>query len=124
MGGWNGDALEWEALLSPRFLPRLTKLGVEIVATSQEANVLVVTGLLTLGNLDGVLQEIARMSQPSMLIAAGDAAIDGGIWARLDLPGLAPYPLSHYADVHITIPGNPPSPQALLIALTAEPLLG
>jgi Ni,Fe-hydrogenase III small subunit len=124
MGGWNGDALEWEALLSPRFLPRLLKLGVEIVATPQEANVLVVTGLLTLGNLDAVLQEIARMSQPSVLVAAGDAAIDGGIWARLDLPGLAPYPLSHYADVHITIPGNPPSPQALLVALTAESLLG
>jgi len=81
--------------------------------------VLVVTGLLTQGNLDAVLREIARMPQPSMVVAAGDAAINGGSWSRLGLPGLAPYLLSHYVDVQITVPGNPPTPQALLAALAA-----
>jgi Ni,Fe-hydrogenase III small subunit len=81
--------------------------------------VLVVTGLLTQGNLDAVLREIARMPQPSLVVAAGDAAINGGVWARLGLPGLPLYPLSHYVDVQITVPGTPPAPQALLAALAA-----
>jgi Ni,Fe-hydrogenase III small subunit len=120
MGGWNGDALEWEALLSPRFLPRLRKIGVEIVETPAEADVLVVTGLLTAANLPAVLREIASMCQPSLVIAAGDAAIDGGVWAQQELPGLAPHPLSHYVDVRITVPGTPPTPQSIFAAINAS----
>ena len=119
MGGGNAVASEWEALFSPRFLPRLRKMGVESVASAAEADVLVVSGALTHGNLDAVLAEIARMPQPSLIIAAGDAAIDGGLGARLELPGLAFYPLSYYADVSITVPGSPPTPQALIAALAA-----
>ena len=119
MGGWNGDALEWEALFSPRFLPRLRKLGVSAVPSVEEADVVVATGLLTHANLDAVLAEIALMPQTCTLIAAGDAAINGGIWAREQLPGISPYPLSHYADISIIVPGNPPTPQSLLAALAA-----
>ncbi len=120
MGGWNGDALEWEALLSPRFLPRLRKLGVEAVFSPLDADVMLVTGLLTVGNLDAVLAEIARLPEPSVVIAVGDAAIDGGAWARMELPGLNPHPLSHYADVRIAVPGNPPNPQAIFAALAVR----
>jgi Ni,Fe-hydrogenase III small subunit len=54
-----------------------------------------------------------------VLVAAGDAAINGGSWAKLDLPLLAPYPIGHYADIQVTIPGSPPTPQALIAALAA-----
>ena len=119
MGGWNGDALEWEALLSPRFVPRLRKLGVGVVFSAAEADIILVTGLLTRQNLDAVLHEVASMPEPSAIVAAGDAAIDGGAWGLMELPGLNPYPLRHYAEVRITVPGSPPTPQALLAALVA-----
>lgn len=119
LGGVDADALEWRALLAPRYAVRLRQLGVRLVAAAAEADVVVVTGLLTLRNLDRVMEEIAAMPSPSVLVAAGDAAIDGGIAARSGLPGLAPYPLGHYADVALTVPGSPPSPLTLLGALSA-----
>ncbi|HKP54540.1 MAG TPA: hypothetical protein VJ183_18035 [Chloroflexia bacterium] len=119
MGGPNADALEWEALFTPRFLPRLQKMGATRAASARDADVVVVTGLLTEANRDDVLSELAQMSMSSTLVVAGDAAIDGGEWADANMPGLAEYPLSHYVDVQITVPGSPPTPQALIAALSA-----
>lgn len=119
MGGPDGDALEWQALLSPRFARGLASLGVAHAASAEDADVVVVTGLLTARNLDAVLAELAGMPSPSILVAAGDSAINGGPWQKLKVPGLSRYALSHYADVQISVPGNPPSPQALIAALSA-----
>ena len=120
MGGPNGDALEWEALFTPRFLPRLRKMGAIRVTSARDADVVMVTGLLTERNRDAVLRELAQMPVSSALVVAGDAAIDGGEWADADMPGLSEYPLSHYVDVRITVPGSPPTPQALIAALGAS----
>lgn len=119
MGGPNGDALEWEALFTPHFLQRLRKMGVRRVSSVEQAEIVVVTGLLTESNIDGVLAALSTLPASSTLIVAGDAAINGGIWSRVDMPGLSEYPLSHYVDVQITVPGSPPTPQALLAALVA-----
>ncbi len=117
MGGPNGEKLEWQALFSSRFLPSLRKMGVTVAASAGEADVALVTGVLTERNLDAVLAELARMPASSSLVVAGDAAINGGAWA--ESPGLSEYPLSHYVDVQITVPGSPPTPQALLAVLIA-----
>lgn len=119
MGGPDSDALEWHALKAPRFDARLKTLGVSFVDSAWEADVLALTGLLLTSNLDAILQEIANLPQPSLLIAAGDCAINGGQWARLEMPGLAPHPLSHYIEIQVTVPGSPPTPQALIAALAA-----
>ena len=119
LGGADGDALEWRGLLAPRFQARLKQLGVCTVDSAAEADVVVVTGLLTARNLNVAMLELDAMPAPSVLVAVGDAAVDGGIWARSAAPGLTPYPLSHYADVALMVPGSPPSPQALLEALSA-----
>jgi Ni,Fe-hydrogenase III small subunit len=109
--------LEWRALLARRFQARLKQLGVCAVGSAAEADVVVVTGLLTARNLDAAMLELDAMPAPSVLVAVGDAAIDGGIWAGAALPGLARYPLGHYADVSLMVPGSPPTPQALMEAL-------
>ncbi len=119
MGGADADALEWRSLQAPRFFIRLRHMGVRFVGSAADADVVVATGLLTVRNMDSVLEQLAAMPSPSALVTAGDAAANGGIWAGADMPGLAPYPLSHYADVSLTVPGNPPTPQALLAALVA-----
>lgn len=119
MGGPNADALEWAALLSPRFDPRLRNMGVTHVNSAAAADIVVVTGLLLERNLDAVLTELASMPSPSVLIAVGDWAINGGRWAAADAPGIAEYPLAHYADVNISVPGEPPTPQAFIAAIAA-----
>ena len=119
MGGADADALEWRALLAPRYAVQVRHLGISLVGLAAVADVVVVTGLLTARNLDRVMEELAAMPTPSVLVAAGDAAIDGGVAVRNGLPGLAPYPLAHYADVSLHVPGSPLSPNALLGALRA-----
>ncbi len=127
MGGADADALEWRSLLSPRFAARLRQMGVTHVWTASDADVVVVTGLLTAHNLDAVVRELARMPSPSVLVAVGDCAINGGVWKRGGTargvagapPGIAEYALSHYADVQVSVPGDPPTPQALIAALAA-----
>ncbi len=119
MGGPDADALEWQALLSSRYAPRLDQLGVTSVQRAEEADIVVVTGLLTRGNLDAVLEELSYVPNPSVLVALGDAAANGGMWARSDLPGLEGHTLAHYAEVQLTVPGNPPTPQAIIAAVSA-----
>ena len=119
MGGPDGDALEWQALRAQRFEGRLKSLGVQFVASAWDADVAVLTGLLLTSTLDNVLRELSNLPQPVVLIAAGDCAIDGGKWAQAGMPSLAPHPLSHYADIQINVPGDPPTPQALVAALAA-----
>ncbi|HET9494365.1 MAG TPA: hypothetical protein VFR15_09055 [Chloroflexia bacterium] len=119
MGGPDADAIEWRALMSPRFEGRLKGMGMRFVDSALDADVMVVTGLLLSATLDDVLAEVAGLPTPAVLVAAGDNAINGGQWARLEMPGLDAHPLSHYADVQITVPGDPPTPQALIAALAA-----
>jgi Ni,Fe-hydrogenase III small subunit len=98
-------------LRAPRFGARLKATGVRFVGAAHDADVMLVTGLLLSRNLEAVLEEIARLPQPSLLVAVGDCAINGGQWSALDMAGLAPYSLSHYADIQANLPGDPPSPQ-------------
>lgn len=125
MDGPDTDALEWRALFSPRFARRLEQMGVTHVSSASEADVVVVTGLLTTENLDAVLVELAGVPSPSVVIAAGDAAINGGIWSRLGMPTLSHHPLSYFVDVQVPVPGDPPTPQELIDGLAkAAELLG
>ena len=119
MGGPDALAVEWSALYAPRFESRVRHLGVTHVASVAQADVVVVSGLLTQSNLDSVLAQLATMPSPSVLIAAGDPAINGGDWSRLKLPGVSRFHLNHYADVNVSVPGNPPTPQALIAAIAA-----
>ena len=118
MGGPDGDAEACRTLSAPRYEERLNSIGARLVSTAAEADIILLTGLLLSRNLDPTLREIASLPQPSSVIAVGDSAIDGGQWARLEMPGLSPYPITHYVDILAGIPGDPPTPQDILAALT------
>jgi Ni,Fe-hydrogenase III small subunit len=125
MDGPDTDALEWRALFAPRFARQLEHMGVAHVSSAAEADVVVVTGLLMTGNLDTVLVALAGLPSPSVVMAAGDAAINGGIWSRLGMPALARHPLSYYVDVSVPVPGDPPTPDDLIKGLQqAAEILG
>ena len=121
MGGPDAAAVEWSALRAPRFESRLIHSGVSEVDSAAQADVVVVTGLLTVGNLDSVLAVLATTPSPSVLVAVGDSVINPRGWSGLKpgLPGLAPHPLNYYVEVQISVPGNPPTPQALIAAVAA-----
>ena len=70
-------------------------------------------------NLDVVLDELSHAPMPCVIIAAGNSAIHGGAWSKLGMASLTLHPLSHYADVQVSVPGDPPTPQSLVAALAA-----
>lgn len=117
MGGPDGDGAACGALLAPRFEVRLGDMGVRFVRSAREADIMLLTGLLLSRNLDDTLREIASLPQPSTIMLVGDAAINGGQWAKLEMPGLSAYPLSHYADIPVRVPGDPPTPQEIIGAI-------
>ena len=119
MGGPDATAVEWRALRSSRFAPRLAQMGVEQVDAADRADIVVLTGLLTRRNLDDVLRELSRVPSPAVVVAAGNEAINGGTWGKLDLSGLEHHSLAHYLDIAVTVPGDPPTPQALIAAIAA-----
>ena len=119
MGGPDADALEWRALLAPRYAQRLQQMGIAHVNSARDADVVVVTGLLTVRNLDAVLGELATIPTPSVVVAAGDAATGGGKWSGAQMPGVARHHLGHYVEIGVAVPGDPPNPQALIAALAA-----
>lgn len=125
MDGPDADALEWRSLFSPRFARQLEEMGVTRVSSASQADIVVVTGLLTANNLDSVLVELAGVPSPSVVMAVGDAAINGGIWASLGMPTLSKHPLNSYADVSVQVPGNPPTPEEMIKGLLqAADILG
>ncbi len=118
MGGPDADAEVCASLLAPRFEVRLREMGVRFVQSAAEADILLLTGLLLARNLDPTLRELASLPQPSAIIAVGDAAINGGQWAKLEMPGLSSYPLNHYAEITFRVPGDPPTPQDVITSIS------
>ncbi len=90
--------------------------GISFVASPRHADVLIVTGAVTLNMAGAVKETYEAMPSPKFVVAVGDDACDGGIfrgtYAVLGGAGAV-------LPVDIRIPGNPPSPQQILAGLLA-----
>jgi Ni,Fe-hydrogenase III small subunit len=111
-GSCNGCELESHALANAYY--DLDRFGLRFVASPRHADVLLVTGPVTLNMLEALERTYAAMPAPKWVVAAGACAIDGGIFA-------GGYACAGGVDkalaVDIRIPGCPPSPTALLKGL-------
>jgi Ni,Fe-hydrogenase III small subunit len=98
--------------------------GWRAVSDPAEAALLAVTGVpneLGADALDRLLGAWAA-DGPGTLLLVGDCAINGGLWARLGAPGVQPGVASAALPPTIavqTIPGDPPTPPAILDGLKA-----
>ncbi len=117
MGGPDGDAAACGSLLAPRFEVRLREIGARFVRHAGEADVMLLTGVLLGRNVDAVRREIASLPQPSCIVAVGDCTINGGLWAKLEMPGLAAYSIGHYVEVQFRVAGSPPTPQEIITVI-------
>lgn len=76
----------------------------------EEADVLVFGGSVTAKLLPALLQIHARLKEPKWVMAVGNCAASGGLYAD----GYAVWPgLSQEIPVDVYVPGCPPSPQVL-----------
>jgi Ni,Fe-hydrogenase III small subunit len=113
-GSCNGCELEIHALNNPFY--DLERFGLRFVASPRHADVLLVTGPVT-KNMQIALERTYRATpDPKWVVAAGDCALDGGIFAG----GYACVGgVSAAIPVDLHIRGCPPSPLQLLKGLLA-----
>lgn len=113
-GSCNGCELEIHALNNAYY--DLERFGMRFVASPRHADVLLVTGPVTANMRLALKRTYDAMPSPKWVIAAGDCARDGGIFAGSyavagGVGGVIP------VDLHI--PGCPPTPIQLLGGLLA-----
>lgn len=114
MAAGSDNSCDWEisALLNPVY--DVQRLGIDFVASPRHADLLLVTGAVTRHLEPALRATYEAMPAPRLVVAAGDEACGGGV-----LQGS--YAVAGGVDrclpVDVYIPGDPPSPQALIYGL-------
>lgn len=111
-GSCNACMLELSGTLNTYYA--LSRYGIDFAASPRHSDGIVVTGPVAINMKEALLKTYYAMSEPRLVISVGACAHDGGIFKSTygnfeDLNKLLP--------VDLTIPGCPPSPQAIIYGL-------
>lgn len=113
-GSCNGCELEIHALNNAFY--DLERFGIRFVASPRHADVLLVTGPVTTNMREALARTYAATPDPKWVVAVGDCAVDGGIFAdSYAVEG----GVSSVLQVDLHIRGCPPTPEQLLRGLLA-----
>ncbi len=113
-GSCNGCELEINALANAFY--DLERFGLRFVASPRHADVLLVTGPITKNMREALERTYRAMPGPKWVVAAGDCAVDGGLFAG---SYACVGPAAAVLPVDLRIPGCPPTPVQLLRGLLA-----
>ncbi len=107
-GGCNGCDIEILSLLTPRY--DIERFGIILHGTPRHADVLIVSGPVTLP-MKGVLRRVwEQIPDPKFVIACGGCALDGGVYK--DCPQILGG-VDKEIPVNAYVPGCPPRPEAI-----------
>jgi Ni,Fe-hydrogenase III small subunit len=113
-GSCNGCELEIHAMNNAFY--DLERFGIRFVASPRHADVLLVTGPVTTNMREALARTYAATPDPKWVVAIGDCAVDGGIFAgSYAVEG----GVSSVLPVDLHIRGCPPAPEQLLRGLLA-----
>jgi Ni,Fe-hydrogenase III small subunit len=108
-GSTNGEEIEMTALGNAYY--DIERFGLSFVASPRHADILFVSGPITRNLETAVRTTYEAAPQPCIVVAVGDGACTGGIWKdSYAVVG----PVEAVIPVDIRIPGDPPSPTAML----------
>ena len=113
-GSCNGCELEIHALNNPYY--NLEGAGIRFVASPRHADVLLVTGPVSVNMEEALLRTYDATPDPKLVIAVGDCGACGGIFGESYASRGS---VAKVIPVDITVPGCPPSPLAILRGLLA-----
>lgn len=111
-GSCNGCELEIHALNNAFY--DIERFGMRFVASPRHADVLLVTGPVTKNMREALERTYAATPAPKFVVAVGDCARDGGVFAESYACIGA---VANVVPVDLFIPGCPPNPKALLEGL-------
>ncbi len=110
-GSCNGCELEIASAFGPTYdAPRY---GARLVASPRHADGLLITGVVTRNMYGPLVRALAATPQPRVVIACGDCAVNGGMFA--DAYGVA-LRLDQIVEPDIRIEGCPPHPNEIIAA--------
>lgn len=113
VGSCNACDNELIALGGPHY--DMQRLGVDCVASPRHADVLMLTGPVCRNSLAAVYETYTATPLPRLVIAVGNCACSGGVFAG----SYAVFDgAREVVSVAIAIPGCPPAPDEILAALT------
>jgi Ni,Fe-hydrogenase III small subunit len=111
-GSCNACELEIHALANAYY--DLERFGLRFVASPRHADVLLVTGPVTLNMKEALQRTWTAMPAPKWVVAVGGCAIDGGLFGGSYACAGG---VEAVVPVDLRIPGCPPTPTALLKGL-------
>jgi Ni,Fe-hydrogenase III small subunit len=113
-GSCNGCELEVHAVNNPVY--DLERFGIRFVASPRHADVLLVTGPVTLNMAAALQRTYEATPNPKWVVALGDCGCDGGCFAgSYAVVG----GVGKVIPVDLHIPGCPPTPKQILSGLLA-----
>jgi len=114
-GSCNGCELEIHALGNAFY--DLERFGLRFVASPRHADVLLVTGPVTLNMREALVRTYEATPNPKWVVAAGTCALGDGVFA--DSYACEKGGVAAVLNVDLAIPGCPPTPIDLLKGLLA-----
>ena len=111
-GSCNGCEVEITSALGPNY--DAGQFGARLVASPRHADGLLVTGVVTHNMMGPLQQTLAALPRPSVIVACGDCAVNGGIFKGAQ--GVAAT-LDEVVTPDVLIPGCPPHPTQIVQAL-------
>jgi membrane-bound hydrogenase subunit mbhJ len=108
-GSCNGCDIEIAASLSPRYDPE--QVGALRQGSPKHADILLVTGPLTLRTQDALRDIWEQIPRPKAVVAVGSCPASGNVFAGSPTIVGA---LAQVIPVDVYVPGCPPRPQAIL----------
>ena len=113
-GGCSACAECVAALAAPLYAARLRSLGVTLARTPRHSDIILLSGALTAQARAGIDALLAGTPQPRALVAVGDCAVNGCVFAGSPL---LTTPLAQALNVNVEIGGCPPEPDAIIDAI-------
>jgi Ni,Fe-hydrogenase III small subunit len=111
-GSCNGCELEITGAFSPVY--DAERFGARVVASPRHADGLLATGVVTHNMAQPLLNTLNAVPEPRVVIAVGDCACTGGVFARgYGVVGS----VADVIPVDVQVPGCPPTPQQIITAL-------
>jgi Ni,Fe-hydrogenase III small subunit len=110
----SSNAEEWELTALGNAYYDIERFGITFVASPRHADALFVSGPVSRNMADALRRTYEATPDPKIVVAVGDGAIDGGIFkgSYAIMGGV-----KAVIPVDIEIPGDPPSPKAVISAM-------